>query len=57
MFMGPFNPKWEGLQDLSPREYAAVLPLLLLMVGMGLFPSFALTLMNATLTQMVAVFK
>ena len=53
MFMGPFNPRWEGLQDLSPREYAAVLPLMALMIGLGLFPSYALTLMNATLGQMV----
>ena len=57
MFMGPFNPRWEGLQDLSPREYAAVLPLMALMIGLGLFPSYALTLMNATLGQMVAIFK
>ena len=57
MFMGSFNPRWEGLQDLTVREYAALLPLLLLMVGLGLFPSFALNLMNATLKQMAAVFN
>ena len=57
MFMGPFNPRWEGLQDLTPREYVATAPLILLMVGLGLFPSFALNLMNATLKQMVVIFK
>ena len=57
MFMGPFNPRWEGLQDLTPREYVATVPLILLMVGLGLFPSFALNLMNATLKQMVVIFK
>lgn len=55
MFMGPFNSKWEDLKDLSPREILVMAPLVFLMVGMGLFPSTALNMMNTTLTHMVAI--
>ncbi len=55
MFMGPFNSKWEDLKDLRPREILVMAPLVFLMVGMGLFPSTALNMMNATLTHMVAI--
>lgn len=55
MFMGPFNSRWEDLKDLSPREIIVMAPLVFLMVGMGLFPSTALNMMNATLTHMVAI--
>ena len=55
MFMGPFNSKWEDLKDLSTREILVMAPLVFLMVGMGLFPSMALQMMNATLTHMVAI--
>lgn len=57
MFMGQFNARWEGLSDIGARELVAVIPLVVLMVGLGLFPGMALTLMNATLSQMVGVFK
>ena len=56
MFMGPLNPKWASLQEISGRELAAVVPLAVLMLALGLFPSLALGLMNATLTHMAALF-
>jgi len=55
MFMGSFNPKWEDLKDLSVREIFVMTPLVVLMVGLGLFPSTALNMMSATLTHMVAI--
>ena len=57
MFMGPLNPKWAGLKDMNGRELAATVPLAVLMVALGLFPSMALGLMNTTLTQMAALFR
>ena len=57
MFMGPVDPKWAGLKDISRLELAAVLPLAVLMVVLGLFPSMALGLMDATLTEMTATFR
>jgi len=57
MFMGPLNPKWATLQDIRGRELVAVVPLAVLMLILGLFPSIALGMMTATLTQMAAIFK
>ncbi len=57
MFMGKFNVRWEGLSDISARELIAAIPLAVLMVALGLFPGMGLSLMNATLSQMVGVFK
>jgi NADH-quinone oxidoreductase subunit M len=57
MFMGPLNPKWATLQDIRGRELVAVVPLAVLMLILGLFPSVALGMMTATLTQMAAIFK
>jgi len=57
MFMGQFNAKWEGLSDISAREMVAVAPLAILMIWLGLFPGVGLTMMNATLVNMINVFK
>jgi len=57
MLMGPVNPKWTGLKDVGGREMAALLPLVVLMVVLGLFPSLALGLMDTTLTEMTAHFR
>ena len=57
MFMGNFNPKWEDLQDMNVREMVIIVPLAVLMVGLGLFPSVALNLMKETMVNMVALIQ
>jgi len=57
MFMGQLNPKWANLKDIEGRELVAVVPLAVLMVVLGLYPSVFLGLMDATLTQMAALFE
>jgi NADH-quinone oxidoreductase subunit M len=57
MFTGQFNPRWADLKDMNGRELVTVLPLAVMMIGLGLFPSVALVIMDTTLTHMVAVFK
>jgi NADH-quinone oxidoreductase subunit M len=57
MFMGPLNPRWAALEDISVRELVAIAPLTLLMVALGVFPSAVLNIMDATLTQMAAIFR
>jgi len=57
MFMGPVNSRWASLKDLSRRELSALLPLAVLMVALGLFPSLALGLMDTTLAEMAAQFQ
>jgi len=56
MFMGPVDPKWASLKDISGRELVAIVPLAALMFVLGLFPSLALRLMDTTLTEMTTVF-
>jgi len=57
MLMGQLNPRWADLKDMTATELVMVVPLAILMIGLGLFPSMALTLMTTTLTDMVAVFN
>lgn len=38
MFMGPVNSKIEGLKDLGFRELAIMIPLIVLILGLGVYP-------------------
>ena len=38
VFTGPTNPKLEGLKDLGFRELAIMVPLVVLIVGLGIYP-------------------
>jgi NADH-quinone oxidoreductase subunit M len=41
VFFGPAkNPKNEGLPDLAPREWQALLPLILAIFAIGFFPTY-----------------
>ena len=57
MFLGAFNSRWEHLSDLNTREVLTLAPLVLLMVGLGIFPGAALALMASTLNNLAAAFK
>lgn len=57
LFTGQVNPKWSVIPDINPRELAAALPLAALTVAIGILPGPALKLVNATITQLVLVFK
>jgi NADH-quinone oxidoreductase subunit M len=49
MFWGPLtNPENEGLPDLTRRELIALVPLVILIFAIGLFPSFMLRDMQAS---------
>jgi NADH-quinone oxidoreductase subunit M len=56
MFMGTFNPRWSNLSDLNALELLAAVPLAILMVALGLFPSLLLRLMDTKLKQMTTLF-
>ena len=57
VFMGPSNPKWNSLRDLGAVEILTAAPLVLLMIGLGLFPGLVLDMMDGTMTRMVALFS
>ncbi|MBA3798160.1 MAG: NADH-quinone oxidoreductase subunit M [Geodermatophilaceae bacterium] len=55
MFTGELDERWKGVPDLGGRELAAAVPLALLTVVLGIFPSFALGLTDATVRAMTAI--
>jgi NADH-quinone oxidoreductase subunit M len=45
---GPFNVEWAGhLNDISKREVAVMVPLMLFMLGLGIWPRLLLDIINA----------
>ena len=57
MFLGPLNPKYEGFEDLWPRERLTLYPLLLITVVMGFYPAPILDLINPHLFRLIQLFK
>jgi len=53
MFLGTFNTKWGGLTEISAREIFTVVPLAILMIGIGIFPSPLANMIKATIENIV----
>jgi len=54
VLLGEFNPKWEGkMPDLTVREMVTILPLVVLTVLFGVYPSAVLRLMDTTLAELI----
>lgn len=53
IFLGQLNPKWSALEDLTPREYAMLIPLTIIVIALGVYPSLMLDLMNSSVNTMV----
>jgi NADH-quinone oxidoreductase subunit M len=55
VFLGPLqNPDNQKLTDLKPREILTLLPLLVVIFWIGLYPQFFFNLINPTVNQLVA---
>jgi NADH-quinone oxidoreductase subunit M len=54
VFLGAFNEKWAGLEDMTARELVSVLPLAALTVWFGVYPKWPLDLMNKTIEHMLS---
>jgi NADH-quinone oxidoreductase subunit M len=52
MFLGKLTPRWENLPDINFRELVTVVPLMVLMVLIGVYPSILIKLMNPALTEL-----
>ena len=51
---GPVNTKWLGHRlEISPREILAVAPLMALLVVVGVWPSWLVSVINATVIRML----
>ena len=53
MFLGTFNTKWEAITEINSRELFTVIPLAILMIGVGVYPSPLVNIMRATLENII----
>lgn len=53
VFLGTFNEKWAGIGDMTARELVSVVPLAVITVWWGVYPSWPLNLMNKTIAVML----
>ncbi len=53
VFLGPLNEKWKDMKDMSAIELAAILPLTVLTVVVGVWPHWLISLMDVTVQSMV----
>ncbi len=57
VFLGPLNQKWATLPDINARELCAVMPLVVLMIVLGVYPRLGLDLTNQTMTHLAGMFS
>lgn len=53
VFLGNLNEKWAGLKDLDAREYAMFIPLTIIIILLGVYPSLMLDIMNSSVNSLV----
>ncbi|MEW6701333.1 MAG: NADH-quinone oxidoreductase subunit M [Bacteroidota bacterium] len=53
IFFGPLNEKWATLADLDKREYAMFIPLTIIIIFLGVYPSAMLDIMNSSVNSLV----
>ncbi len=53
LLLGPLNQKWATLKDLSVRELVSLVPLLLLVVALGVYPLWLLNIQSEAVQQLV----
>jgi NADH-quinone oxidoreductase subunit M len=57
VFLGKFNEKWNGLTDMNLKELVSVVPLIVIMIVLGIFPGIVLDTFTQTVTQLVSILK
>ena len=53
VYLGKLNEKWADLKDLDKRELIMFIPLTILVVLLGIYPSLALDIMNTSVNTLV----
>lgn len=57
VFLGQLNEKWNTLPDLTRREYLMFIPLTVIIIFLGVYPTPMLDLMNASVNAMVKMME
>lgn len=55
VFLGQPNEKWKGLPDINGRELFTLVPLAVIVIALGIYPSLMLDLMTSSLNHLVKV--
>jgi NADH-quinone oxidoreductase subunit M len=55
IFFGPLNEKWSTLPDLDKREYTMLIPLSVIIIFLGVYPSAMLNFMNTSVNALVTL--
>ncbi|MDD5363113.1 MAG: NADH-quinone oxidoreductase subunit M [Ignavibacteria bacterium] len=53
LFLGTLPEKWNILTDINARELISTVPLLVIVIFLGIFPSFMINLMTTSVNQLV----
>jgi len=53
VLLGPLNPRWKDMPEISAREIIAVAPLMVLMLAIGIYPSWILRVINQTVLHLL----
>ncbi|MCR4318330.1 MAG: NADH-quinone oxidoreductase subunit M [Planctomycetes bacterium] len=56
IFFGPLNQNYLGLTDLTPRETFTLVPLALVIIFLGVYPSPIIEVMDSTVTEFTGFF-
>ena len=54
VYLGQLNEKWNKLKDLDIREYVMFIPLSIIIIFLGVYPSAMLNIMNASVNTLVS---
>jgi len=57
IFFGKLNEKWNKLTDLDAREYIMFIPLTIIIIFLGIYPSAMLDVMNTSVNTLVQFMK
>ncbi len=57
VLLGPFNQKWAGLKDMEPFEIISLVPLVILMFVVGVYPSVILNTINTVSVAILQALK
>lgn len=55
VFLGTLPNKWEGLKDINGRELVSTIPLLIIIIVLGIYPSLFLNLMTTSVKHLITI--
>lgn len=55
VYLGKLKPEYAGFPDMNKFEYAALVPLAIISVVLGIFPNLALNVFNGAMNQMLTI--